>query len=79
VVPLGEQGTYYPTATISDTWGTIEVSGGILVANDFRSAKVTAPVNPAAPGPRWKLNLAQGWRLEPGKRKGDYTLVSGAR
>lgn len=74
VVPLGDDGVFYPTATIADAWGTIEVSGGILVAGNWRSARVLPPIGAEPRGDAWKLDLKDGWKLVPGERKGDFTL-----
>ena len=48
VEAVGELGTYYPTITISDRWGKLIVTQGALVAADFKSVIVTAPVDPHA-------------------------------
>ncbi|MBX3120152.1 MAG: hypothetical protein KF784_13890 [Fimbriimonadaceae bacterium] len=77
LVPLDEDGTYYPTATIIDEWGTIEVTDGVLIAGDWRSAKVVAPASGAVSGPGWTLKLKTGWKIVVGKRKGDFTVVKG--
>jgi hypothetical protein len=76
VVPLGTEGTYYPTATIIDEWGTIEVTDGILVAGDFRSARVIAPPSAGESNPGWKITLKSGWKIAEGNRKGDFTIAS---
>lgn len=75
VVALGEEGTYYPAATVIDEWGTLEVTDGVLIAGNWRSAWVEAPKSATdLKGPGWTIKLNPGWKLTPGKRPGDFTL-----
>lgn len=74
VFPLGANGTYYPTATIQDEWGKIEVTGGILIASDWSGARVAAPTEGPLKGPGWSLQLNPGWSIDPAPRKGSYVL-----
>ncbi|MBI3757979.1 MAG: hypothetical protein HY267_08380 [Deltaproteobacteria bacterium] len=88
VVSLGGTGTVYATLRVTAPWGILEVSGGALVANkDGKMAHVCvpAPADPAARPPfgsaqgklrgdGWTLELATGWTLAPGERKGDFVL-----
>lgn len=76
LVPIDGVGTVYPTMELSDAWGTLKVSKGALMANDQKSARVTAPINKDTPlqGDGWTLTLNPGWKLAPGTRDGDFTL-----
>jgi hypothetical protein len=78
-------GTVYPTLTVSDAWGILNVAKGALMFRDgSRVSKlhVTVPIDTGArklEGEGWRLELKEGWRLEPDQRKGDYTLKKTAR
>ena len=78
LVPLKDEGTVYPTARIADTWGTLSVTGGgVRVAADWKSAYVAAPASTKGDtlsGEGWTLQLAPGWSVQPGSRKGDLEL-----
>lgn len=81
VEAFGETATIYPTATVSDRWGVLEVSGGVLMSRDasgsMAEARVPAPSDPAPrtlEGDDWTLSLNDGWRVLPGPRAGDFTL-----
>ncbi|PWK85303.1 hypothetical protein [Fulvimonas soli] len=78
LVPLGDAGTVYPTIHVSDDWGLIDVDGGALLAGDWTRLTVAAPAGEARGGTLhgegWTLQLAPGWRLAPGERKGDWTI-----
>jgi len=66
---LPANGTVYPTAVIRDRWGTLTVSGGVLVAADWKTVSVAGPVSFADSeyrGPGWSLKLAPGWALSDG-------------
>jgi len=65
VFSLGKHGQVYTSAVISDDWGTITVTGDILVAPDFKSARVVAPKTVAElKGADWNLTLKPGWKIE---------------
>lgn len=76
LTPLGDAGTVYPTGVFSAEWGKLEVSeGGALVAPDFGMLRIPAPdavSGSVIKGEGWTLELADGWRLVPGARAGDY-------
>jgi hypothetical protein len=83
VVPMDSLGTVYPTGSFTDGWGTIEVTaGGALVSPMFDAVRVPAATSLMAKGSvvvgqGWTLTLKPGWKLAPGNRPGDYTLVEG--
>ena len=66
----------YPTATITDVWGVLTVTDGALIDGDWSAVTVTAPENAdALTGDGWSLDLAEGWRIAPGARDGDFVLA----
>jgi hypothetical protein len=80
VISFEEIGLIYPTARVTDDWGILEVSDGVLMfrdANQIKKLHVAAPTDAQSrplQGPGWKLTLAEGWLLEPGARKGDFVV-----
>jgi hypothetical protein len=77
--PVEGVGTVYMFARISDTFGILNGPRGILVSPDFKTATVPAPNDPQArplQGDGWTLQLADGWRLEPGTRQGDWRVTN---
>jgi hypothetical protein len=79
--PLGPDGTVYPTGAFTSDWGTLQVdSGAALVRVETAEVRIAAPpdLDPSSTtvtGAGWKLELAPGWKLEPGPRPGDFTAV----
>jgi len=76
--PLDDLGTVYPTGRISDVWGILSVSGGMLLSPNWNSVRVPAPAAPEGhplAGDGWTLELNEGWTLEPGERPGDYRVA----
>jgi hypothetical protein len=80
VAPFEDVGVLYPTARITDDWGILEVSDGVLMFRDSSSIKklhVSAPTDlQARPllGVGWKLMLNDGWEVASGERTGDFVL-----
>lgn len=74
--PLPGSGTVYPTMRLSDVWGTLTVTDGALMQNDWKAVFVQAPASGELPlqDHGWTLSLAPGWSLVPGARRGDYVL-----
>ncbi len=68
LVPLGESGTYYPTLTITDTWGVLKVTGGAVIASGFQEVIVSVPADYAnsLKTPDWELELNEGWSIKAG-------------
>ncbi len=85
VVSFDEHGVVYPIARITDVWGVLEVEqldGGAQMLTDAEGATqgfvVAAPEDARARplnGSGWKLELAKGWTLKPGRRPGDYLVA----
>lgn len=69
VFALPPLGTVYPMATIRDAWGTLTVTQGVLIAQDWTSASVAGPGagrgNDYA-GAGWSLTLSPGWIVSNG-------------
>ena len=81
LVPLEGVGTVYPTANVTDAWGTLEVSDGALMIHGpggrFMKVYLSRPADPSARplrGEGWTLQLNPGWTLAPGPRDGDHVL-----
>jgi hypothetical protein len=88
LLPLDEQRTVYPRTRVTDVWGILEVSDGALFVRDgglIKRVVVAAPVDANARPPfgsaqgklrgdGWTLELAPGWTVAPGERKGDFVL-----
>jgi hypothetical protein len=77
LVPLGDLGTVYPTITLEDAWGTLNVeSGGVLLRKQPSIATVSAiGFDPATlHGAGFSLTLKPGWTIQPGPHKGDLEL-----
>jgi hypothetical protein len=73
--PLEGHGTVYMAARITGTFGILAAPQGALMSPDFKRATVPAPKDLQArpiTGDGWSLQLAEGWRLKPGQRKGDW-------
>ncbi|MGJ4727929.1 hypothetical protein [Luteimonas sp. SDU101] len=70
-------GTVYPTLRLTDAWGELVVEGGAaLVYADRKRASVALSRNgDGLSGEGWTLTLKPGWKLAPGQRHGDRTLV----
>jgi len=83
LLPLDEKWTVYPTTRVSDVWGVLEVSDGALFVREggrIVRVVVTAPADANARpfrGDGWTLELAPGWTLAAGERKGDFVLRKG--
>lgn len=77
VEPLTGVGSHFLKARLSDDWGILDVSGGVIKSTDGKTARVVAPTDPAAvplSGDGWQLTLNDGWELAAGIRDGDYVV-----
>ena len=78
LVPLGTAGTVYPTMQVSDEWGAIKASDGVLMTPDWQKVFVTAPRDHSGStlnGEGWTLELAPGWKLVPGDKPGSFRVA----
>jgi len=77
-------GTVYPSLRSTAAWGQL-TSDRALVSADRGTIRVPAPQpgtvpNPEGPGRTrrgegWTLELAPGWRVRTGPRRGDFEVV----
>ena len=80
LIPLGDVGTVYPTGSFEAAWGRLTVEhGGALVPLSNREVRVPAPadgdsVKSVVATPGYRLELAAGWRLRAGLRRGDWVV-----
>ena len=79
VEALDSLGSVYGKLRLSDRWGVLEcdASGGLVTA-DWSRVVVPAPATTAGrrlTGAGWVLDLAPTWRIAPGLRRGDWTVV----
>lgn len=79
VEAMDSLGSVYGKLRLSDRWGVLEcdASGG-LITPDWTALIVPAPADTTGrrlTGPGWVLDLAPTWRVAPGRRRGDWTLV----
>ncbi len=79
VEALDSLGSVYGKLRLSDRWGVLEcdASGGLVTA-DWSKVIVPAPADTTGrrlTGPGWVLDLAPSWRMAPGRRRGDWTVV----
>jgi hypothetical protein len=79
---LGDVGTVYLASRVTDEWGVLQVTNGVLLSRDqggrVSEARVPAPRTPdgsTLEGDGWTLALAESWKLVPAARIGDFTLV----
>ncbi len=80
---LDGAGTVYDPVRVTDTWGVLEAGeGGALLTRDdaglITGIVVPAPAgvtDPPVEGEGWALRLAEGWRVAPGERSGDWVVV----
>ena len=78
LIPLDEdEGTVYPTITLSDSWGILVVEkGGVLLRNDWRWAIVSAPLeitDEKVVGKGWIIELNDGYRISQNS-EGNYLI-----
>jgi uncharacterized protein (TIGR02246 family) len=77
LTPLGEHGTIVRGFRTDAPWGRFEADA-VLRAPDYGTYAVPAPLDTAGrvlTGPGWRLDLASGWAVAPGPRRGDFRVV----
>jgi hypothetical protein len=79
LVPLGEDGTVYPTGTFISRWGTLQIDDvGALLSADNQSLRVAAPADTQARplvGPGWRLELTPGWTIRAAEKPGSFVIA----
>lgn len=78
LIPLDEdEGTVYPTITLSDNWGILTVEkGGALLRNDWRWVIVSEPMeitDTKITGKGWVIELNEGYQVNE-NTQGDYQI-----
>ncbi len=76
---IDEDTTLYPTTQVTDEWGILHVENGALLMRNkghLVRAQIPAPkAEDSRAGDGWKLDLKPGWKLEKGRRAGDWTVA----
>jgi hypothetical protein len=73
--PLPPYGTVYPTLQVIDTWGTLTVTDGALIDENWSGVTLSAPSPGALSGSGWSLALKPGWELRPGRRRDEFVIT----
>jgi len=81
-VAMDGLGTVYGSSRVTDVWGVLEVDAGgaLFLRNEqgwITGVLVPAPADVGVPptaGEGWSLALAEGWRVVPGERAGDWVV-----
>jgi hypothetical protein len=66
IIPLENEGIVYPTMTVMDQWGILNVTDGALRSSDWRKITVTNPSNMDGnklSGNGWTLELNKGYSV----------------
>lgn len=80
VFALDGVGQVLSTASVRAGWGSLEVSGDVLMrrsGGNIVAVVVPAPANPEThplTGDGWTLTLHDGWGIVPGERTGDFVV-----
>ena len=67
ITPLEDYGTVYPTIRVTDDWGILTVEEGALLSPIWSGITVSKPTKiniEIVEGVGWKLELAEGWKVE---------------
>lgn len=79
LLAIDDNRTLYPTAQVTDEWGTLHAENGALLVRDngrLLRAQVPAPAGAnLREGDGWKLDFKPGWKVEKGQRPGDWIVV----
>jgi hypothetical protein len=69
---------YFGAYRQTGPWGVLEAENGVLVSTDGRTRRLPGPVRRDATtisGDGWTLEVAPGWVVREGARRGDYEVV----
>ena len=76
--PFGDGRTVYTERRHLAEWGTLELGEGAAILEDPRARLGRVALDGADAthlrGPGWTLTLAEGWRVVPAERTGDFRL-----
>ena len=79
--PIPNEGTVFFEYRLTADWGSLE-STGILESADGQTLRLPAPFQAdrgTLIGDGWKITLAAGWAVRPGRRPGDFEIVREAK
>jgi hypothetical protein len=78
-VVIADVGTiFFHAYRMTGEWGALEADQGVLVSSDGRTRRLPAPVrrdDTTISGDGWTLEVAPGWGIREGPRRGDYEVV----
>ena len=78
-VVIPDVGTiWFGAYRVTGPWGKLEAAKGVLVSTDGRTRRLPAPVRSDGTtwsGDGWTLEVAPGWAVREGARRGDYEVV----
>lgn len=75
MIAIPDAGTVSPNTRVSAIWGELNADVALMTPD---SVVVRAPEwtdDHGAAGRGWTLSVGRGWKVVPGPRQGDYTLV----
>ncbi|HET9056774.1 MAG TPA: hypothetical protein VFN30_08005 [Chitinophagaceae bacterium] len=78
---LEDYGPIYPTLSVKADWGLLEVKKGGALVKDWSVVYLPLPENFTYNNDRiiktdnWQLELANGWTIVEGKKKGNFVVV----
>jgi hypothetical protein len=79
-VVIPEVGTiWFGDYRMKGPWGALEATKGVLLSTDGRTRRLPAPARrdeTTFSGDGWTLNVATGWVVREGARRGDYEVVA---
>lgn len=80
IIPIGEYGTYYPTARITDVWGILTIENGGLMSPDWNRILLSVPLSIEGniiKGDGWRLELSGDYSVDKDDQKRNYYLKKG--
>jgi hypothetical protein len=69
---------YFHAYRQTGEWGALEANNGVLISSDGRVRRLPAPVRrdeTTISGDGWTLEVAPGWMIREGPRRGDYEVI----
>jgi hypothetical protein len=78
LMPVDNEGTYYPTIRITDKWGILESENGALMGLRWEKVSLTNPTKidkKHITGAGWKIELNDGYILTKDPKDGNYKIV----
>ncbi len=80
LVPLNENSVVYQWLRVSDAWGVLEASGGLMVRENGMIKRVSVPAPKSTEGNKlsgdnWTLELKPGFKIAAGERPGDLVVA----